>query len=120
MVDRVAGQRKTLIYLIENIDDHKIIKPEVSSEKLYDEVYKANLKLLNRLPPLIEKFFSEPIKKLLSTDVKSLNYQYRVVWFGLYLKSIYLGQDTSILLPGHWEDEVDLYDGCCNMLKSLE
>lgn len=118
MADKIENQKKLLQYLINSIYDPATKKKEIESEKITVDLYNTYKKLLSKLPPNISPYFGEYATTLVNLESTPDNF-YRVIWFGILLKYIYLGQHIDVLLPESWLDDCALYDGCNKMLCEL-
>jgi len=120
MADRIENQKKLLKYFINSIYDPTIKKQELAKDKITDALFNNYIKLLKKLPPGIDTYFAEPVLALVNQEQSKDEYHnYRVIWYGILLKHIFLGQHVDVLLPGSWEDDLALYEGCMKMLESL-
>ena len=118
MADKIENQKKLLQYLINGIYDPAIKKKEIESEKISEDLYNTYKKLLSKLPPNISPYFEEHATILINLEKTPDNF-YRVIWFGIFLKYIYVGQHIDVILPGSWLDDYALYEGCNKMLNEL-
>jgi len=119
MTDKIENQKKLLQYIINSIYDPTIKKQELVKDKIGEDLYNSYKKLLSKLPPNISPYFAEYATILLNMEPTTEHYYYRVIWLGILLKHIFLGQHVDVILAGSWEDDCALYEGCDKMLNDL-
>jgi hypothetical protein len=72
-----------------------------------------NIRLLQKPQPYMVEHFSSLIDKI----IKSRN-EYRVAWLLGIMKELHQGIEMRHILPGCWEDDVDLSEGLKNYLST--
>jgi hypothetical protein len=86
---------------LKQMDDEKVELDSDSIEKNFDRFRR----LLQKHPVELS-----PFQSLIDVVLESQDH-YRINWLGSKLHTIYSGKENDIL-PGSWEDEVDLIDIC--------
>ncbi len=74
---------------------------------------------LQKLPPVLDKYFGTYISKFLELKEIDPNFVERSVYLSTILILIYQGKEVDNYLPVNWEDEYEIEEGCLRWNKGF-